>query len=62
LAAFLVFYFGTSALYYFLIKTTLYEIYNAFTWLPGFVLVAKMSPPEVDLTMMAFQQTIFYSS
>jgi hypothetical protein len=62
LAAFVIFHYGRSDLYFLLIKTALFEVYNAFVWLTGFVLIAKMVPPEVSITVMAIYQTIFFCS
>jgi hypothetical protein len=53
LAAYMVFYFGQSGLYFFVLKTVLFEVYMAFVWLTGFVLIAKMVPPDVSITLVA---------
>ncbi len=49
----MVFYFGQSGLYFFVLKTVLFEVYMAFVWLTGFVLIAKMVPPDVSITLVA---------
>jgi hypothetical protein len=62
LAAFVIYHYGRNDIYLLLIKTALFEVYNAFMWLTGFVLIAKMVPPEVSITVMAIYQTIFFCS
>lgn len=62
LAAFIIYHYGRNDIYLLLIKTALFEVYNAFMWLTGFVLIAKMVPPEVSITVMAIYQTIFFCS
>lgn len=43
-------------------KLALFETYNTLTWMPGFVLFAKMVPAEVEITLVAIFKTLYYSS